>query len=267
MADKTIWDYPTLATADPNDLILMASDEETYNMKVETLKNAMGEAASKPPQIINGTWRVWDAHVEAYVDTGISATGAAAGFGTVSASVDSNTGTPSVDITTSGPATAKNFTFSFHNLVGTVTPEVQALADSVAENADRAEAAAQTVRTKVYHYSVTVPTTGWTSGDIYSISIAVQGLLSTDNCGMVEVVYTGNEAQDLNLRIAYQGFVRVSAANDGITVYAYHVPEVAVPLNITVFRETEATPHVDDGVLYMDNSTGWVAAGSQLQVY
>ena len=44
--------------------------------------------------------------------------GTAAGFGTVSASVDNNTGTPSVQVTTSGPDTAKNFAFAFHNLKG-----------------------------------------------------------------------------------------------------------------------------------------------------
>lgn len=44
--------------------------------------------------------------------------GAAAGFGTVSATVDASTGTPSVDVTTSGPDTAKNFAFAFHNLKG-----------------------------------------------------------------------------------------------------------------------------------------------------
>lgn len=44
--------------------------------------------------------------------------GAAAGFGTVSATVDANTGTPSVDVTASGPDTAKNFAFAFHNLKG-----------------------------------------------------------------------------------------------------------------------------------------------------
>ena len=46
------------------------------------------------------------------------APGAAAGFGTVSATVDSNTGTPSVEVATSGDNTAKNFTFTFHNLKG-----------------------------------------------------------------------------------------------------------------------------------------------------
>ena len=45
-------------------------------------------------------------------------TGAAAGFGTVSASVDANTGTPGVSVSTSGPNTAKNMTFAFSNLKG-----------------------------------------------------------------------------------------------------------------------------------------------------
>lgn len=44
--------------------------------------------------------------------------GAAAGFGDVTATVDANTGIPEVVVTTSGPDTAKNFTFEFHNLKG-----------------------------------------------------------------------------------------------------------------------------------------------------
>lgn len=45
--------------------------------------------------------------------------GAAAGFGTPTASVDANVGTPSVTITTSGANTAKVFNFAFKNLKGT----------------------------------------------------------------------------------------------------------------------------------------------------
>lgn len=44
--------------------------------------------------------------------------GAAAGFGTPTATIDANTGTPSVTITASGPDTAKVFAFQFKNLKG-----------------------------------------------------------------------------------------------------------------------------------------------------
>jgi len=44
--------------------------------------------------------------------------GEPAGFGEVQAMVDNNVGTPSVEVTTDGPNTAKNFYFDFHNLKG-----------------------------------------------------------------------------------------------------------------------------------------------------
>lgn len=46
------------------------------------------------------------------------ADGAAAGFGAPTATVDNNTGEPSVEVTASGPDTAKVFAFSFKNLKG-----------------------------------------------------------------------------------------------------------------------------------------------------
>lgn len=45
-------------------------------------------------------------------------TGQAAGFGTPTASVDANVGTPSVTVSASGPDTAKVFDFEFHNMKG-----------------------------------------------------------------------------------------------------------------------------------------------------
>lgn len=44
--------------------------------------------------------------------------GAAAGFGTPTATVDGNTGTPEVTVQASGPNTAKVFAFEFKNLKG-----------------------------------------------------------------------------------------------------------------------------------------------------
>ena len=49
-------------------------------------------------------------------DTG--ATGTAAGFGTPTATIDANVGTPSVTVTASGANTAKVFNFTFKNLKG-----------------------------------------------------------------------------------------------------------------------------------------------------
>ena len=49
--------------------------------------------------------------------------GAAAGFGTVTATVDESTGTPSASVETSGPDTAKNFAFSFSGLKGETGPQ------------------------------------------------------------------------------------------------------------------------------------------------
>lgn len=50
--------------------------------------------------------------------TGGSGTGAAAGFGKVTATITGGIGTPGVQVSTFGPNTAKNFAFSFSNLQG-----------------------------------------------------------------------------------------------------------------------------------------------------
>lgn len=72
-------------------------------------------------------------------DTGAKGTngtnGAAAGFGTPTATVDANVGTPSVTVTASGANTSKVFNFAFKNLKGDTgatgaTPTIKAAAGS-----------------------------------------------------------------------------------------------------------------------------------------
>ena len=61
--------------------------------------------------------------------------GDAAGFGTVNATVDANVGTPGVTVQSSGPNTAKNFTFQFTNLKGeTGVTSVVATVDNTSGN-------------------------------------------------------------------------------------------------------------------------------------
>ena len=61
--------------------------------------------------------------------------GAPAGFGTVNATVDDQVGTPSVSVSSSGPDTAKNFTFAFRNLKGeTGVTSVLATVDNTSGN-------------------------------------------------------------------------------------------------------------------------------------
>ena len=57
--------------------------------------------------------------------------GTAAGFGTPTASVDGNTGTPGVTVTASGPNTAKVFDFKFRNLKGATGDPTSATAQTI----------------------------------------------------------------------------------------------------------------------------------------
>ena len=75
-------------------------------------------------------------------------TGSAAGFGTPTASVDANTGTPSVTVTASGPDTAKAFDFQFHNLKGNTG--ATGPADTTALNIVRSTSTDEYKTTKAY---------------------------------------------------------------------------------------------------------------------
>ena len=83
----------------------------------EAAENAQ-EYSGKPPIIQNDTWWTWDAESDAYEDTEHPATGASAGFGEITATVDNAVGTPEVTVTESGSNTATNLAFAFKNLKG-----------------------------------------------------------------------------------------------------------------------------------------------------
>lgn len=84
-------------------------ETQTWEVTFDYLKGVKGDTGATGPQGPRGLQGI----------QGIKGdTGDAAGFGTPSAEIDNNSGTPSVEIMTSGPDTAKVFDFKFHNLKG-----------------------------------------------------------------------------------------------------------------------------------------------------
>lgn len=69
--------------------------------------------------------------VTSELHSSVGPAGTSAGFGEVTASVDSGVGIPSVEVTTSGPDTAKNFAFAFHNLKGQDGSDAEVTAQNI----------------------------------------------------------------------------------------------------------------------------------------
>ena len=99
----------------PADTDMSASEYQVVEELMETAQ-AINTNLPYPSSTAPYNWYVYNTETKQYEDSGVSSRGAAAGFGTPTASVDSNVGTPSVSA--SGPDTAKVFTFEFHNLKG-----------------------------------------------------------------------------------------------------------------------------------------------------
>ena len=105
----------------------ITSTTVTYQASASGTTPPTGEWLDSPPEVAEGQY-LWTKSYVLY-STGASYTaysvgyhgekgdvGDAAGFGTVTATIDATGGEPSVEVTASGEDTAKNFAFAFHNL-------------------------------------------------------------------------------------------------------------------------------------------------------
>ena len=98
---------PTIVSADPGGYLwtktTFSDGKIAYSVARQGANGAKGDTGPRGPQGEQGPK---------------GETGAAAGFGTPTATVDANVGTPSVTISASGANTAKVFNFAFKNLKG-----------------------------------------------------------------------------------------------------------------------------------------------------
>lgn len=108
-----------------NGSVAYAVSKQGVSGKAATISSvtaSTGAAGSKASVTNTGTAN--DAKLSFVIPRGDKGeTGAAAGFGTPTATVDANIGTPSVSVSATGPDTAKVFTFTFKNLKGPTGPE------------------------------------------------------------------------------------------------------------------------------------------------
>lgn len=87
-------------------------------------------------------------------------------------------------------------------------------------------------------FTATIPTTGWESyqSSLYKNSVSVPGILASDTYGDFCLNQTGTETDDRQLRAAFANITRVSAAANGIIVYAKKIPTVEISVGLEVFR-------------------------------
>ncbi len=92
-------------------------------------------------------------------------------------------------------------------------------------------------KAEVSSYTATITTT-WTEGSssVYSQTISVQGILSTDT-PIIDVVLDSDPVTAQNQMDAWSYISRISTSNDSITVYAVGIaPTTAIPIQILCVR-------------------------------
>lgn len=179
--------------------------------------------------------------------------GAAAGFGTVTVTVDNNVGTPEATVTTSGTDAAKNFAFAFKNLKGekgdkgnpgadgapgsdanitktNIEAALEADPLEIASGGTGAATAAEArsnlgAQAQVKTASITLAAASWTGDDPYTQTVTISGV-------------TAKSRVDLNpsaavLAAAMEGGYGLVIGNNNGTVTAYAVG-AKPPADITV---------------------------------
>ena len=94
-----------------------------------------------------------------------------------------------------------------------------------------------TTKAEVSNYTAIITTT-WTEGSssVYSQTISVQGILSTDT-PIIDVVLDSDPTTAQNQMDAWSYISRISTSNDSITVYAVGAaPTTAIPIQILCMR-------------------------------
>lgn len=183
--------------------------------------------------------------------------GAAAGFGTVTVTVDNNVGTPEATVTASGTNTAKNFAFAFKNLKGakgdkgnpgaagapgsdanvTKTNIEAALKDDPLEIAAGGTGAATAAEARsnlgaqaqVKTASITLAAASWAGSDPYTQTVTISGV-------------TAKSRVDLNpsaavLSAAMEGGYGLVIGNTNGTIKAYAVgakPTAAITVQVSI---------------------------------
>ncbi|MBQ8109701.1 MAG: collagen-like protein [Clostridia bacterium] len=152
-------------------------------------------------------------------------TGAAAGFGTPTATVDAQTGTPSVTVSASGPDTAKVFAFAFSGLKGETGPQgPQGIQGETGATGPTGPTGPQGPQGETKYAAVTLTAAGWTNN---AQTVTVTGVSATETDQLIQPVAASAS------RDAYEaaGVRATGQAADSLTFSCDTVPES----NLTVY--------------------------------
>lgn len=176
--------------------------------------------------------------------------GVAAGFGSVTASIDANTGTPSVEVTASGSNTSKNFAFAFHNLKGS--------AGQQGEKGDKGDKGDPgTTDYNQLTNKPTIPTltsqltndSGFVTQEVYVVEYGYTGSVE-DICALVadgKAVFAHYDSSGIDMLLACirygEDFIQFGSAINGVAYWAEFDSEgweftdyVYAPLNSPMFQ-------------------------------